>query len=206
MTFTQVTITHDFDLPDTSGALGTVEFAPAEAMHNGAKTVSGTRRATLGAGGVLSQALDATTDPGTSPPGVPYRIVVRLLGQPPQTFYAPLPHNQGSTLDLAVLLAWANGGSVGGGPATVTLTPSAGVITPNAALGSAFRYIATADVQLASPTGGSESQQITVRVKASGADRVLSFPTGASVTIPSGTWWVGRLLYDATDDAWLADF
>lgn len=112
MAFTPVTITADFDLP--TGALGTVSFTPAEPMHNSGKTVAGTVTATLDNTGALSQLVDATTDPNTTPLGVPYRVVLRVSGQPPTTWFLRVPHNQGSTLDLGTLLAWASSGTSGG--------------------------------------------------------------------------------------------
>jgi hypothetical protein len=110
--FTQVTITHDFDLP--AGALGTVSFSPVEPMHNAGHTAAGTIVATLDGTGALSQVVDATTDPGTTPVGVHYRVVLRVSGQPPTVWYTPVPHAAGSTLDLSTLLAWASTGTGGG--------------------------------------------------------------------------------------------
>jgi hypothetical protein len=219
MPFTTVTITHDFDLAD--GTLGTVTFEPVEPMHNGTRTVSAVKRAVLSSGGALSKAVEATTDPGTSPPGVPYRIVVRMTGQPSRTYYARVPHNQGSPIDLAVLLAWntgtvggTGGGGAGGGDtaggivgfgyAPVVLDASSGVISPDAALGyGPHRYTALADVVLAAPTGGTDGEPLEVQVKASAGDRTLSFPDGSSTVIAAGQRWWGRFSYDAVDDVWL---
>lgn len=88
----------------------------------------------------------------------------------------------------------------------ITLTASNGTITPNAATGSTFRHVATADVALAEPTGGIDGQEIAVAVLASGGSRTLSFAGGiTSVTIPSGQWWVGKLRNDAATTTWLLD-
>lgn len=92
-----------------------------------------------------------------------------------------------------------------GGP--ITLTAVSGVITPNATLGyGPHRYTATADVQLADPTGGGDGEPLEVQVLASGASRVLSFASGAApVTIPSGETWWGHLSYNAGRGKWLRD-
>lgn len=208
--FTPVTITHDFDLPNQAGVVGTISWTPAEPMHNGSKTVGGTVISTLDAAGALSQVIDATTDPGTTPPGVPYRIVIRITGQPTRTYYSPVPHDQGSTIDLAALLAWAttlSGGGSGSGFAynPVVLTATAGVITPDATRGyGPHRYTATSDITLDDPDGGSDGQPLEVQVYASGADRLLT-AAGSSLTIPAGTWWWGRLSYVSATTTWLLD-
>lgn len=127
MAFTTVTVTHDFDLPDTTAPLGTVEFTLLDELHNGAASRSGTLRAVLSGTGGLSQPLTATTDPGTTPVGVQYRIVVRITGQPIQTYYARVPHDQGASIDLAALLAWSGTGFVAAQPANANLTTIAAV-------------------------------------------------------------------------------
>lgn len=193
MPFTPVTITHDFDLPDASG-LSVVEFTPAapDGMHNGGKTIAGTRRAVLSNTGALSQPLEATTDPGTYPPGVPWRIDVRLAGQPRWTFYAPVPHDQGSTIDLGTLLKWATPSLL---PTLVPLPAASGVLTPDADLGvGPHRHLATGNVTLAEPTGGGDGDEVVVEVVAMVATRTLGFSGGtpASVSIPAGEAWSGR--------------
>lgn len=82
------------------------------------------------------------------------------------------------------------------------LTASGGVITPNASAGSVFRHTATADVTLASPTGGFDGQMIYVEVFASGGSRTLTYGTGSTV-IPSGTWWVGQMIYHFSGTLWV---
>jgi hypothetical protein len=107
---------------------------------------------------------------------------------------------------VSAIVKASNGGSGGsgsGGSSTpVTLTATSGTITPNAATGSLFRHTATANVSLASPTGGVDGQEVVVEVLASGADRLLT-AAGATVTIPSGTWWTGTMRYHTTGDTWV---
>ncbi len=121
MSFTTVTVTHDFDVPGGAAALGTVEFALLAELHNTGQTKAGTVTAVLDGNGGLSQPLVATTDPGTTPVGVQYRITVRLAGQPPQVSYARLPHDAGSTMDLGALLAWNSTGFTAAQPANADL-------------------------------------------------------------------------------------
>lgn len=88
----------------------------------------------------------------------------------------------------------------------VTLTYGA-VVTPNATQGSNFRCVATGDLTLNAPTGGVDGQTITVRVKASGADRALIFEGGivTPIVITSGQWWTGQLTYHQADDTWVLE-
>lgn len=224
MALTPVTITHDFDLPDAAGGLGVVEFTVAnpDGMHNGSKTVSGTRRAVLAAGGLLSQQVYATTDPGTTPLGVPYRIVVRITGQPVRTYYAQIPHDQGATLDLATLLEWAasagpgslpgagggtGGDGTGGGTGTTGYSPVdmnvvGGTIIPDATLGwGPHRHTAVFDPTFAAPTGGKDGQPLEAQVTAFGTSRILTIG-GAPTTIPADGMWIGQLRYVGARDAW----
>lgn len=81
----------------------------------------------------------------------------------------------------------------------------AATITPNATAGNVHECTATGNLTLADPTGGSADQTITVRIFASGANRVLSFTgsTATPVTIPSGKWWMGQLLRVGSTTTWL---
>jgi hypothetical protein len=64
-------------------------------------------------------------------------------------------------------------------PTRITLTASAGSSPPTRRSGAGpHKHTATADVTLASPTGGVNGQRITVVVVASGAMRLVSFPGG----------------------------
>jgi hypothetical protein len=87
--------------------------------------------------------------------------------------------------------------------APVTLTASGGSITPNAAQGSLFRHVATADVTLAAPINGADGQVITVQVQASGGARNLTVGSSAPVNISSGGWWNGELRYHQGSDTWV---
>jgi hypothetical protein len=89
----------------------------------------------------------------------------------------------------------------------IVLTASGGTITPNAATGSLFRHTATANVQLNEPINAVDGQLLTMMVLASGGERTLSFANGGltPVAITAGQWWVGDLLYNATDGSWLLD-
>lgn len=87
-------------------------------------------------------------------------------------------------------------------PNLQTITYAA-TITPNAAAGNLHRCVATGNLALADPTGGSDGQTITVMIFASGTQVVVSFSGAASVTISSGTWWVGQFRYVASTTTWL---
>lgn len=211
MSFTDVLITHDFDLVDGAGALGVVEFSLPERMVLGTESRSGTKRTVLSAGGILEQTVAATTAPGTSPPGVPYRIDIRLAGQPPQRYYAAVPHNQGAAIDLGTLLAWntppggagAPGGAVGYSP--VAMSPVGGVLTPDATLGyGPHRYTALSDVTLDPPSGGTDGQPLEVQIKAAGGARTITVGT-VGVVVPAGERWWGHFSFDAEDGEWILD-
>ena len=93
-----------------------------------------------------------------------------------------------------------------GGVTPISLTAVSGIITPNANVGSLFRHVATADVELADPTGGVDGQRVTVEVQASGADRTLTLSgTLGSVEIPSGEWWKADLRYHQPTLEWFID-
>jgi hypothetical protein len=89
----------------------------------------------------------------------------------------------------------------------ISLTASTGTITPNAATGSLFRHVATANVVLADPTGGVDGQAVTVEVRASGGTRTLSFAGASSdaVVIASGQTWSGTFRLEAATSTWLLD-
>jgi hypothetical protein len=89
--------------------------------------------------------------------------------------------------------------------APITLTYAA-TITPDATLGSHFRCVATGNLTLNSPTGGVDGQTVTVRIKASGGTRTVSFEGGiAAATVTSGQWWTGKLTYNQLDDTWILE-
>jgi len=102
--------------------------------------------------------------------------------------------------------AWAvPPGTAGADYNVIPMTPDAGVLTPDATLGSGpHRYTATSNITLASPNGGGNGQPLEVQVKASGAARVLTV-AGAEVTIPDGMWWWGHFSYDSASDEWILD-
>lgn len=87
-------------------------------------------------------------------------------------------------------------------PQTITY---AATITPNAANGNFHVCVATGDLTLADPTGGTNGQTIYVLIQASGAARTLSFSGGAAtpVTIKLNEWWVGRLSYISSITTWV---
>jgi hypothetical protein len=204
LAFTYVTVTHDFDLPDGVGALGTVEFTPVHQMTNGGETKSGTIRRTLAAGGGLSQVLAATTDPDTDPIGVTYKIDVRLTGQPARTYFTQLPHDRGNTIGLAALLEWAAAGGLGQASPVLLIADADGLITPDLGDGSLFRYYADEDVTLGDPAAGGDGQRIDVQIYAHDANRTLTTAGGTTV-IPVGTWWWGRLSYSELHDQWILE-
>jgi hypothetical protein len=111
--FTYVTVFETYDTALGTPASGSVEFTPIDQMHNGAAIVSAPVSGTLDNAGGLSIRVAATTDPATTPVGVTYRVVEKILGQPVRTYYKAVPHNQGSTLRLSDLPTSINGVSAG---------------------------------------------------------------------------------------------
>jgi hypothetical protein len=114
MTFTYVTIERTYETADDFAAQGTVTFQPVDQMVNGLTVVSAARSATLDSSGSISIRLAATTDPTTRPVGVTYKVVERITGQPNRTYYVSVPHDQGSTLQLADLTVLTGAGTAGG--------------------------------------------------------------------------------------------
>jgi hypothetical protein len=86
--------------------------------------------------------------------------------------------------------------------APVVITYAA-TITPDAAAGSLFYCVATGNLTLTEPTNATNGKFVTVAIQASGANRILTLPDGALMTIPSGEWWIGKLLYLGTPAVWL---
>jgi hypothetical protein len=78
-------------------------------------------------------------------------------------------------------------------------------ITPDATAGNLHVCVATGNLTLNEPTGGTDGQMITVAIQASGATRTVSFQGGTvdPVVIPSGKWWVAELRYVASTTTWL---
>lgn len=163
MSFTPVTITHDFDMPDQAGAVGVFEYGPVDELHNGAQSIAASpRRKTLTSTGGLSITVPATTDVGTYPPGVPYRFTVRITGEPARTYYAPVPHNQGATIDLGSLLDWVAGG-YGSSPlgSTGTAISVDGVLATELDIDSSL--ITAADVDALPDTGGTVTGNLRIQ-------------------------------------------
>lgn len=113
MAFTFVTVTATYETATGLPATGSVEFTPVDQMHNGLAVISSPIPATLDSGGVMAVRLAATTDPATTPVGVTYKVVEKLGGQPLRTYYVSVPHNQGTTLQLANLTVLTSVGSAG---------------------------------------------------------------------------------------------
>lgn len=84
-------------------------------------------------------------------------------------------------------------------PVTVTYAAS---LTLDATLGALFRCTATGNLTLADITGGVNGQEITLEVRASGADRTVTV-AGTSTVVQAGQWWSGSLRYNASTDTWL---
>lgn len=85
-------------------------------------------------------------------------------------------------------------------PVTITYAAS---ITPNASLGCVHWVTATGDLTVADISNGTTGQIVTLRVKASGANRTVTVTGGGSFLVPSGDRWVGRFLYDGPDTTWI---
>jgi hypothetical protein len=104
MTFTQVTLTRDYDLADGTDPLtGWVQATPTAPMYNAGVTIPAVPvRRDLDIDGLLALPLVANTDPATTPTGVSYKIEELIQGVG-RTYYVTVPHGAGSTLDMATL-------------------------------------------------------------------------------------------------------
>jgi hypothetical protein len=137
------------------------------------------------------------------------------------TVTVQIPHNLGSTIDLATLdtivsvtapdavtLAGLLAGKqplstlltrIATAPVTVTYAAS---VTLNAALGSVFRVTATGDLTIADITGGTDGQTVHLEVLASGGARTVTVGT-ATTPVASGQWWTSSFRYNAGAGGWL---
>lgn len=93
------------------------------------------------------------------------------------------------------------------GVATPVSITYATTITPDASAGAHFRCIATGNLTVNAPVGGTDGQTVIIRIKASGADRTIAFSGNDvdAITLPSGKWWRGELTYDQSEDSWLLE-
>lgn len=105
MTFTQITVTRDYDRPDGTDPAGFVLFQPTSPMVNDGVTVVATaQRADLDIDGLISIDLAANTDPDTTPTGTAYYVTERIVGQDVRSYYVVIPHDApGGTVDLSEL-------------------------------------------------------------------------------------------------------
>jgi hypothetical protein len=108
--FTYVTIICDYDLATGAAPTGKVSFTPSEWMVNtGATVIAAPVQVQLNADGVISVALAANTDPGTTPTGSYYTVEEEIVGQPRRSYKIRIPYNQGGAIDLATLAKlWPN--------------------------------------------------------------------------------------------------
>lgn len=84
------------------------------------------------------------------------------------------------------------------GPIGGVATPTyAATVTPDATSAVAMRYVATGNMAVNVPTGGTDGQRIVLEVQASGANRTVTFNASYETTpavpsrvvvVPSGTW------------------
>lgn len=105
MTFTQITVTRDYDNPDGTDPAGYVLFQPTSPMVNDGVTVVATvKRADLDVDGLISIDLAANTDPDTTPTGTAYYVTERITGQDVRSYYVVIPHDAaGGKVDLSEL-------------------------------------------------------------------------------------------------------
>jgi hypothetical protein len=101
--FTQVTVTRDYDLATGEAPSGTVYFTPSTWLVNGVTIPPVRVAAALDVAGQISVTLFANTDPATDPAGSYYTVLEVILGQPTRTYRVAVPHDAGSTIDLATL-------------------------------------------------------------------------------------------------------
>lgn len=101
MAFTYVDLTGTYELATDVPAVGEIELVPVEPMRNGVTVVAAPVIGVLDSSGALViPPVAATTDPATTPPGVTYRVVYRIVGQPTHTRYVSVPHDQGASVEL----------------------------------------------------------------------------------------------------------
>jgi hypothetical protein len=77
-----------------------IRATPAVEMVNGTRTVRDEVIIPVAANGTATRALEATTDPATTPGGNVYTFVVEANFHPVRTFTAAVPHNAGSTVSI----------------------------------------------------------------------------------------------------------
>ena len=104
MAFTQSTITHTFLNADQTPASGSVELTLTKRITNGSTTlVPASITANLNVSGQLSQSVTSNVDSATIPTDSQWRVDLRLLGAPVETFFVTVPVGPG-TVDLGSLL------------------------------------------------------------------------------------------------------
>lgn len=106
MAFTFATLTHQFPTINGANAIGEVTFTLVEEMSNGADTYAegSVIEETLSAG-ALSATVPSNVDTGTVPtiPQPQWRVDIRIVGSPVQTFFITVPASAG-TIDLFTLI------------------------------------------------------------------------------------------------------
>lgn len=139
MSFTTVTITHQFQNADGSPAIGEVEFSLTKGMTNSGLTILPIAvTADLDGEGNLSQTLVSNLDAGTNPQDSYWRVDLRLTGIEPQTYFIQVPVGSGTvglTGELGTfgsqLGAFQLDGGVGNGTIDLgTLLPTEGTTIP----------------------------------------------------------------------------
>ena len=101
--FTQVTVTRDYDLATGAAPSGTVYFTPSTWLVNGVTVPPVAVAAVLDTVGQISVDLFANTDPATTPASSYYTVLEVIFGQPTRSYRVRVPHDAGSTIDLATL-------------------------------------------------------------------------------------------------------
>lgn len=103
---------------DGAPAAGTVTMTPTEPFRlPDATIVRAPVTGQLDLAGRLELHVYPNTVPGTEPPGTGYIVLERLVGQPALAYPVVVPHDRGSTVDLAGL----RGATVGGPPVVAPL-------------------------------------------------------------------------------------
>lgn len=102
--FTHVTVTRDYDLASGEAPTGVVYFTPSTwLLNNGITLVPAAVPAALDSLGKISVALVANDDVGTTPQDSRYTVREVITGQPVRSYQVVVPHNAGTTVDLATL-------------------------------------------------------------------------------------------------------
>lgn len=127
MAFTMVTLTAPSGYRRADGTVPNtrIRATPYVEMVNGTRTVNQEVTVPLNSAGTGLVAIAATTDPGTTPAGNVYSLVVEADGYPVRQLLAAIPHNAGSTVSIDSLTALTAAPNLNASYSLVVLTQAA---------------------------------------------------------------------------------